>query len=91
MNMTNHGAVRSQQRAIPPLVLQWLDQFGEEQYDGHGAIIRYFSRASRREMEREFGSNPVKKMSEFLNAYKVESHDGMVITTGHLTKRIKRR
>jgi hypothetical protein len=91
MNMTHHAAIRSQQRAIPPLVLQWLDQFGEEQYDGHGAIIRYFSRASRREMEREFGSNPIKKMSEFLDAYKVESHDGTVITTGYLTKRIKRK
>ena len=90
MTMTYHAAVRSQQRGIPPLVMQWLDQFGEEHYDGHGAIIRYFSRASRRAMEREFGSSPVKKMSEFLNAYKVENHDGTVITTGHLTKRIKR-
>ena len=60
-------------------------------YDGHGAIIRYFSRASRRAMERQFGSNPVKKMSEFLNAYKVENQEGTVITTGHLTKRIKRK
>ena len=89
MTMTTHAAIRSQQRGIPPLIVQWLDQFGEELYDGHGAIIRYFSRASRRAMEREFGSHPVKKMSEFLNAYKVENHDGTVITTGHLTKRIK--
>ena len=91
MTMTYHAAARSQQRGIPPLIVQWLDQFGEELYDGHGAIIRYFSRASRRAMERQFGSNPVKKMSEFLNAYKVENHEGTVITTGHLTKRIKRK
>lgn len=91
MNMTHHAAVRSQQRGIPPLILQWLDLYGEEQYDGHGAIIRYFSRSSRRAMEREFGSSPVRKMSEFLNAYKVESQNGTVITTGHLTKRIKRK
>ena len=91
MNMTYHAAIRSQQRGIPPLIVQWLDQFGEELYDGHGAIIRYFSRASRRAMERQFGSNPVKKMSEFLNAYKVENQEGTVITTGHLTKRIKRK
>ncbi|MGZ3767904.1 MAG: hypothetical protein ACXVA2_24785 [Mucilaginibacter sp.] len=91
MNMTYHATIRSQQRGIPPLIVQWLDQFGEEQYDGHGAIIRYFSRSSRRAMEREFGINPVKKMSEFLNAYRVENQDGTVITTGHLTKRIKRR
>ena len=51
MNMTYHAAIRSQQRGIPPLVMQWLDQFGEECYDGHGAIIRFFSQTSRREME----------------------------------------
>lgn len=91
MNMTYHAATRSQQRCIPPLIVQWLDQFGEEQHDGNGAIIRFFSSSSRRAMEREFGSNPVKKMSEFLNIYKVENHDGTMITTGHLTKRIKRK
>lgn len=91
MNMTHHAVARSQQRGIPPLVMQWLDQFGEECYDGHGAIIRYFSRASRREMEREFGSDLVSKLAQYFKAYKVENHDGTVITTGHLTKRIKRR
>ena len=91
MNMTQHAAIRSQQRCIPPLILQWLDLYGEEQYNGHGAITRYFSRSSRRAMVRDFGSSPVRKMSEFLNAYKVESHDGKVITTGHRTKRIKRK
>jgi hypothetical protein len=39
MNITYHAATRSQQRCVPPLIMQWLDQFGEEQYDGHGAII----------------------------------------------------
>jgi len=91
MNMTYHAAIRSQQRGIPPLVMQWLDQFGEECYDGHGAIIRFFSRTSRRKMEREFGSDLVSKLSQYFNAYKVENHDGTVITTGHLTKRIKRK
>ena len=91
MSASYHALSRAQQRCIPPLILQWLDQFGEELYDGHGAIIRYFSRASRRAMERQFGSNPVKKMSEFLNTYKVENQEGTVITTGHLTKRIKRK
>ena len=89
MNLSTHAAIRSQQRGIPPLVMQWLDQFGEECYDGHGAIIRYFSRASRREMEREFGCDLVSKLSQYLKAYKVETPEGTVITTGHLTKRIK--
>jgi hypothetical protein len=91
MNMTRHAAIRRQQRGIPPLIEQWLDQYGEEEYDGHGGIRRYFSRASIRTMEREFGRGPLSKLAEYLNSYKVSSsHDGQTITVGHRTKRIKR-
>ncbi|MDT8413683.1 MAG: hypothetical protein RQ875_14565 [Vicingaceae bacterium] len=89
--MTYHAEIRCQQRGIPPLILQWLDLYGEEQYDGRGATIRYFSRSSQKAMEKDFGRSPIKKLSEFLNAYKIESHDGTVITAGHLTKRINRK
>ena len=91
MNITTHAAIRSQQRGIPPLIMEWLDQFGEEYYDGHGAIIRRFTRASRREIERQCGRDLVSKLSQYFTAYIVENHDGTVITAGHLTKRINRR
>ena len=92
MNTHSHAEVRAQQRCIPPLVEQWLDQFGEERYDGHGGVVRFFSHSSIRAMERTFGRAPVRKMSEYLRAYKVEtSHDGQTITVGHRTKRINRR
>lgn len=87
-----HAASRAQQRGIPPLVEQWLDEFGEETYDGRGCCLRYFSRASRRAMERAFGREPVRKLAEYLDAYKVESAtDGTVITVGHRYQRIRRR
>ncbi|SET06189.1 hypothetical protein SAMN05216412_10313 [Nitrosospira multiformis] len=90
MTRSSHAAVRAQQRCIPPLIEQWLDQFGEEKYDGNGGILLYFSRASIRAMERAFGRAPVRKMTEYLDAYKVESsHDGRVLTIGHRTKRLK--
>jgi hypothetical protein len=92
MNALSHAATRAQQRCIPPLIDQWLDQFGEETYDGHGGVLRFFSHASLRSMEREFGRAPVRKLAEFLDIYKVESsHDGHVITIGHRTKRINRK
>ena len=28
------------------LVEQWLSQFGEETYDGHGGVLRYFNRVT---------------------------------------------
>lgn len=91
MNLTCHAHKRSQQRGIPPLISLWLDQYGEEQYDGRGGIIRYFSARSIRLMEKDFGRGPVRRMSEYLSAYKVESsRDGQTITTGWKTRRIKR-
>lgn len=54
---TNHARTRAQQRAIPPLVDRLLDEFGDEAYDGHGAIRVYFSHRSRGRMERAFGSH----------------------------------
>ena len=83
---------RAQRRGIPPLIDQWLSQFGEEEYDGRGGILRFFSHASRRALEREVGRAPVRKMHDYLEAYKVESsYDGSTITVGHRTKRIDRK
>lgn len=89
MHETKHARIRAQQRCIPPLVEQLLDQYGEEQYDGHGGIKVYFSRKSKRRMERELGRKPLQCLSRYLNAYKVESStDGKVITVGWITKNI---
>jgi hypothetical protein len=92
MNWTVHAQTRAQQRGIPPLIEAWLDEFGEAEYDGNGAVVRYFSRKSIRRMERAFGSPPVRRMSEYLRAYKVESsHDGATITIGHRRRRVRRK
>jgi len=89
---TNHANARAQQRSIPPLVLEWLNEYGEEQFDGRGAIIQYFSRQSIRAMERRFGSAPLRKLSQYHGVYKVETCDtGETITVGHRTKRVNRR
>lgn len=90
--VSKHADVRMQQRGIPPLIGLWLDEFGEEEYDGHGGVRRFFSRKSIRAMERTFGRRPVSRMAEFLDVYLVESsHDGQVITLAHQTKRLRRR
>lgn len=89
---TRHATLRARERGIPPLIDQWLDEFGEEQYDGHGAIIRFFSRRSIRRLERCFGSVPVRALARYRDAYKVlGSSDGCTITVGHRTKRVIRR
>jgi hypothetical protein len=89
---TKHAAIRAQQRAIPPFVDRLLDEFGQEEYDGRGAIRIYFNHQSVRRMESALGQQPTRMFKRWLRAYKVEScNDGAVITRGWLTKRVPRR
>lgn len=88
---TNHAAVRAHQRAIPPFVDRLLDEFGEESHDGRGAICIFFSHRSVRRMEQALGHQPVAMFRRYLNAYKVETTDGVTITKGWRTARINRR
>jgi hypothetical protein len=90
MPNSKHAEVRAQQRAIPPFVDRLLDEFGEELYDGHGCIRVFFSHASIRKMERALGQRPVALFKRYLQAYKVESTDGQVVTRGWRTERLRR-
>jgi hypothetical protein len=93
MSYTSHAEIRSQQRGIPPLISNWLLDYGDEIYDGHGGVVRCFTPSSIRAMEREIGRAPLKRMSEFLRCYLVQSsRNGAVITLGkrHQNKHIWR-
>ena len=80
---TKHAHIRSQQRGIPPLVRIWLQDYGEEKFDGHGGIIRYFTAKCIRNMEKDFGRAPIRKLSEYMRCYLVESsYSGSIITVG---------
>ena len=90
--LTEHATKRLKQRGIPPLIRNWLLDYGESNYDGNGAIIRYFTKSSVREMERDFGREPIRRLSEFLRCYLVQSIDGVIVTIGkrHQNSRINR-
>lgn len=88
---TSHAARRMQQRCIPPIINEWLDRFGQETHDGRGAVVVWFSKQSRRAMERELGREPVRRMADKLHAYRVEdAADGSIITCGYRAKHIGR-
>lgn len=80
--LTEHATKRLKQRGIPPLIRNWLLDYGEANYDGKGAVIRYFTKSSVREMERDFGREPIRRLSEFLRCYLVQSIDGVIVTIG---------
>ena len=84
-NLSNHAALRQQQRGVPPLITNWLVNYGDKHYDGHGGVVCYFSKRCIRRLEREVGTAPVKRMSEFFRCYLVKSAvDDTVITVGKL-------
>lgn len=90
---TFHATVRAQQRGVPPLIQNWLLDYGAEQFDGHGGVVRFFSNECIRKMERDIGKAPLKRMSEYLRCYLVQdSSDGTVITVGkrHGAQHIRR-
>jgi hypothetical protein len=88
---SRHAARRAQQRGVPPRIADWLLSYGEEQFDGRGAIVRYFSKRSVRAMERDLGQTPVRRLSEFLHCYLVEANEtGEIITVGKRHQRIRR-
>lgn len=91
-SMSKHAGIRAQQRGIPPFIDQLLDLYGREQYDGYGGVILYLDKGSIRQMERDMGREPVRRLSTWRNAYKVKSSlDGCTITTGLRNKRIWRK
>jgi hypothetical protein len=90
---TKHASVRAQQRGVPPIITAWLLDYGEEMFDGHGGVLRRFTHRSIRNMARDFGQTPLKRMSEFLRCYLVQSStDGTILTVGkcHSSRRFQR-
>ena len=86
-----HAASRAQERGIPPLIQTWLLDYGDELFDGNGGIVRFFSTQSRRRLERSVGREPLRRLSEYMQSYLVESSkDGQVITMGKRYARINR-
>ena len=86
---SRHAQIRMQQRGIPALIVQWLEAYGEEHHDHNGAVVLHFTKRSRRRLEQDVGSTPVRRLAEWMNAYAVVGNNGTLVTTGMRWKRIK--
>lgn len=87
MNLTTHVQNRMQQRAISPVVIDWLEQFGSiEQQEG--AELVYFSQRSLRRLANYTGglSNRLDKLK---HVYLVRGGNGRIITAGYRNESIK--
>lgn len=86
-DLTGHAEMRAKQRGVPPLIIDWLRDYGAIHYDKLGAEIRYFNKQSRRKLERLVGRKVIGRLHSLLDTYIVEKN-GVVITVGRRYKRL---
>ena len=86
---TRHAQVRSQQRAIAPMVIDLLLLFGKTERAGDGTNKYYFDKGSRRRV-RAYAGPLAAVLDQHLDVYAIVSSDSTVITVAHRTERIKR-
>ena len=76
---TKHGAARSQQRSIPPAVIDGLIFFGEACHDKKGAVQYSFSKSTWRAYSAHLGTGS-KHFERYRSVYVVIGENGSVIT-----------
>ncbi|GJE53065.1 hypothetical protein GOFOIKOB_6141 [Methylobacterium tardum] len=88
--MTIHAQERLQQRAIPPLVIELLEEFGSIERCGHAERL-IWDKAARRRLARHLGGERGLRMVEpWLHVYAVRSDDGHLVTAAHRRQRHRR-
>ena len=88
MNMTRHAQARLQQRAIPPLIIDWLCRYGSRLKGVNGTTVCFFDKQSRRYLAAEVGQVVVRRLADMMDAYLVLSGD-CIVTVGHRYKPLK--
>jgi hypothetical protein len=86
---TDHALTRRQQRAIPPLIIKWLLEYGATQHDHRGGVVHYFDKHARKALAHDAGQLIVDHLKGFLDAYLV-AIDNCIITVGYRYKRLNR-
>lgn len=88
MNMTKHAQTRQQQRAIQPLIIEWLCKYGCRLQGMNGTTVCYFDKESRRCLSSEVGHVVIRRLSDMLDTYLVMSGNS-IVTVGHRYKPVK--
>lgn len=91
MNARSHREVRQQQRGISSVIVDLVLRYGSREYDHRGGVVKYLDRRGRQAIEQHMGRDFVKRYSDQMGVYVVQSAiDGRVITCGHRYARINR-
>jgi hypothetical protein len=85
--LTAHAAVRMQQRGIPPWFLKLLVQHGKTTHDGHGAVLKSVSKATRQRLQGVLSRAEYAQAERYFDVYAVVTPDDAVVTAAHRTTR----
>jgi hypothetical protein len=86
-----HSQSRSQQRAIPRLAIDLLLDYGSR-VRSRGADLVFFDKPALKRLRRVLGgSRGVQVIDRWLNSYAVVADDGLLVTVGYRTCRVRRR
>ena len=88
--ITQHAAIRMQQRGIKEQTLDCLFRFGSKIHDSRGCVIVFFDKQSRKRLKEAPNLELLRPMESQMDAYAVVSMRGEVLTVGHRIKRINR-
>jgi hypothetical protein len=79
--LTAHALKRSAQRGISSKICELLSEYGDQRFDGHGGVVRYFSKDSISDIIAVEGQDFFRKNHEKFRTYIIESsRNGQVIT-----------
>ncbi len=91
LNRTKHGEQQHQRRATLGLFEDLLLDHGSR-VRSHGADIVFLDKEARRSLSKSVGGKRGMRILErYCNSYLVVADNSQVITTGHRTRRVRRR
>lgn len=90
INMSQHAAVRKQQRGIPSEVLECLIEFGNVCHDHLGAEILHFDKRSKQRCLSALSKESLRKLDGHFDVYAVRGLNGTLLTVGHRSRRLPR-
>jgi len=88
--LTQHAAVRMQQRGVDNLALECLLAYGSSVYDHRGGEILLFDKRAWKRLESSIDRTLLRRVSDSRAIYAVCSCDGDLVTVGHRYRRVRR-
>lgn len=87
IRLTDHAAVRMQQRGIPAWYLRLLVQHGKTTHDGHGAVLKSVSKSTRQRLRTVLSRHEYAQAERYFGVYAVVVPGQAVVTAAHRTSR----